>query len=295
MRVAFAKRQNKERAKTMRGETYEEFVGKFKAKLTTDDCVTPEEVYDVIYRYLGREYPETFTEEAVENGLVIDPFFPGGDYKNYDYPEGVLVVANPPFSCLAKIVDFYNEKGIKYFLFAPALTALQLCNRRDNVTCIITGAHVIYQNCARVATAFVANFDTLYRVRIDGVLGEEIKQANAQKRHPHALNGKLALPRNMLSSASLHGLAKHGFRYNMPKDETAVLSYVGGYKGWKVYGAGCLMSDAVADGLYRKDAVARALRDSAKEAEIRHVEFTASELALLEKLNSAGHLGDEAE
>ena len=90
-RVAFAKRQNKERAKTMRGETYEEFVGKFKAKLTTDDCATPEEVYDVIYRYLGREYPETFTEEAVGSGLVVDPFVPGGDYKNYDCPDGVLL------------------------------------------------------------------------------------------------------------------------------------------------------------------------------------------------------------
>lgn len=38
------------------GETYEEFVDKFKPKLTTDDCYTPPEVYDVVASWAVKEY-----------------------------------------------------------------------------------------------------------------------------------------------------------------------------------------------------------------------------------------------
>ena len=38
------------------GETYEEFVGKFKPKLTTDDCYTPENVYETVKAWAIKEY-----------------------------------------------------------------------------------------------------------------------------------------------------------------------------------------------------------------------------------------------
>lgn len=38
------------------GETYEEFVDKFKPKLTTDDCYTPENVYETVKAWAIKEY-----------------------------------------------------------------------------------------------------------------------------------------------------------------------------------------------------------------------------------------------
>lgn len=34
------------------GETYEQFVEKFKPKKTTDDCMTPPEIYEVVCDYV---------------------------------------------------------------------------------------------------------------------------------------------------------------------------------------------------------------------------------------------------
>lgn len=98
------------------GETYEEFVEKFKPKKTTDDCYTPEPVYDAILEWVRNEY------NIGEDVPIIRPFYPGGDYEHHDYPEGCVVVDNPPFSILKAITDFYLEREIKFFLFAPGLT-----------------------------------------------------------------------------------------------------------------------------------------------------------------------------
>ena len=40
----------------MRGETYEEFVEKFKPKKTTDDCYTPQGIYEVIKDWVCEKY-----------------------------------------------------------------------------------------------------------------------------------------------------------------------------------------------------------------------------------------------
>ena len=52
------------------GETYEQFVDKFKPKLTTDDCYTPPEVYDVVARWAVKEY-------GWEDREIVRPFYPG--------------------------------------------------------------------------------------------------------------------------------------------------------------------------------------------------------------------------
>ena len=90
------------------GETYEEFVDKFKPKRTTDDCYTPEGIYDVVRDYVIEKYD-------LQGRPVIRPFWPGGDYEKFDYPEDCVVIDNPPFSILARILDFYAEKKIEFF------------------------------------------------------------------------------------------------------------------------------------------------------------------------------------
>lgn len=74
---------------------YDGFVEKFKPKKTTDDCYTPTEVYDVVLKHVREKY------NIADDVPIVRPFYSGGDYENYDYPEDCVVVDNPPFSIFA--------------------------------------------------------------------------------------------------------------------------------------------------------------------------------------------------
>ncbi|OZG51970.1 ParB-like nuclease [Pseudoscardovia suis] len=50
---------------------------------------------------------------------IVRPFWPGADYGRVEYPGGCVVVDNPPFSILSKIIRFYQAHGVRFFLFAP--------------------------------------------------------------------------------------------------------------------------------------------------------------------------------
>lgn len=78
---------------------YTDFVEKFKPKKTTDDCYTPELVYDAVAEWVAKEY-------GLDRECFVRPFWPGADYERESYPEGCVVVDNPPFSILSKILAF---------------------------------------------------------------------------------------------------------------------------------------------------------------------------------------------
>lgn len=80
---------------------YEGFVEKFKPKKTTDDCYTPDSVYDAILGWV-RENAD------IEGREIVRPFYPGGDYEHYDYPDGCVVIDNSPFSIISRIARFYT-------------------------------------------------------------------------------------------------------------------------------------------------------------------------------------------
>ena len=88
---------------------YAEFLEKFEEKHTSDDCFTPENIYEVVANYVSEKF-EVFRDNFVR------PFYPGGDYEHFDYPPGCVVVDNPPFSILSKICRFYQQNNIKFFL-----------------------------------------------------------------------------------------------------------------------------------------------------------------------------------
>lgn len=69
---------------------YEAFVDKFKPKLTTDDCYTPPEVYEVVKNWACAKY-------GIDPAKIVRPFYPGGDYESFDYSGGAVVVDNPLF------------------------------------------------------------------------------------------------------------------------------------------------------------------------------------------------------
>ena len=131
-----------------RSEEYDAFVDKFKPKLTTDDCYTPQNIYETIRDWAVEHY-------GLQGAPVVRPFYPGGDYEHETYPDGCVVIDNPPFSILSQICRFYMERGIRFFLFAPALTLFSIAAGTCNylpMSCRIT-----YENGADVRTSFVTN------------------------------------------------------------------------------------------------------------------------------------------
>lgn len=132
-------------------EDYDAFLAKFEAKKTTDDCYTPRGVYEAVADYVFAAY------DLPDDTPIVRPFYPGGDYEHADYPEGCVVIDNPPFSLFAKIVDFYVANDIKFFIFCPALTAWQTIARRPGVTLVNTFVDVKYANGAIVRTSFATN------------------------------------------------------------------------------------------------------------------------------------------
>ena len=68
-------------------EEYQQFLEKFKQKKTTDDCYTPTEVYDAVAKWVSDTY-------NIDRRHFERPFYPGGDYKNAEYPKGCVVVDN---------------------------------------------------------------------------------------------------------------------------------------------------------------------------------------------------------
>lgn len=150
-----------------KSKTYDEFVNKFKPKLTTDDCYTPAPVYDAIKGWACPRY-------GINPDTIVRPFYPGGDYENFEYPAGCCVLDNPPFSILARIVDFYNARHINYFLFAPGLTCLQYAKRTN----IVIGGNIVYENGAYIATAFVTNLSGDILLECSPALTDAIVAAN---------------------------------------------------------------------------------------------------------------------
>lgn len=128
---------------------YEDFTEKFKPKKTTDDCYTPPAVYDAVLSWVKSTY-------NIGDRPIVRPFYPNGDFEYFDYPEGCVVVDNPPFSIYAKICRFYKARGIDFFLFGPHLT---LAVKDLDVTFIVTNTTITYANGARVNTGFVTNLD----------------------------------------------------------------------------------------------------------------------------------------
>ncbi len=150
-------------------ENYQAFVDKFKPKKTTDDCYTPEPVYNAVEKYVREHY-------GLQDATFVRPFYPGGDYERFDYPQRAVVVDNPPFSIFNQILAFYCKHGIQFFLFAPGL--LLGTPYKNQCTIVATGAKVIYENGAVVVTSFVTNLEPGVAIRSDPRLHDEVEKAS---------------------------------------------------------------------------------------------------------------------
>lgn len=174
------------------GESYDEFVSKFSKPRpkTTDECFTPQPVYDAVKAWAIKEF-------HLEGRPIIRPFWPDTDYTKWDaYPDGCVVIDNPPFSCITQIVRDYREHGIDFFLFAPALTLFSVDG--GNAKYVVSNSSITYENGAIVKTGFVTSLGR-WKVNCSSTLSAAIRQAQyklkskpVKLRDPHVLTSATA-------------------------------------------------------------------------------------------------------
>ena len=251
------------RTECSKKETYEDFVAKFDATAakTTDDCYTPQEVYNAVLNWVGERCD-------IAQKPIIRPFYPGGDYVNEKYPVNCVVVDNPPFSILSRIVRFFLAHEIDFFLFAPALTLFSTARKAD-VSYIVTDSTVVYANGAKVCTAFISNLFPGKRVIIAKTLKDAI--AGAQQKDSHSLP-IYELPPNVITAARLNKIVDAG-DWVIPATEAHSVAKIDNMKQG-LFGCGFLVSDSQA-------------AQAAQAAQARIYELSSKERAIVEKLNNS--------
>ena len=223
---------------------YEGFVGKFEPKKTTDDCYTPPGVYDAVAAYVERRY-------GVGPADMVRPFFPGGDYRGFDYPEGCCVVDNPPFSILSEIVGFYVSQQVPFFLFAPALTCFNVLRQGiGKVTALACSVPVTYANGAVVSTSFLTSLSPSIACESCPDLRDAVEGASAALGKGKAALPKYEFPADVLTSARLGWMSGHGATFSVRADECAFICNLdamraAGKSG--IFGGGLLLSSHAAE------------------------------------------------
>ena len=218
------------------------FVDKFKPKLTTDDCYTPPIVYDAIRDWVCKKH-------GIDPAQIVRPFYPGGDYERFDYPNGCIVLDNPPFSILAKICKFYLNRQISFFLFSPSLTTFSVREIATKMNHIVCDADITYENGANVRTSFVTNLYKDIVAQSEPDLHRIVKKANeenisARKRELP----KYAYPDEVLTAAMLQRYSKYGIKFVVRKEDCVHISALEAQRKAKktVFGGGLLLSEKAA-------------------------------------------------
>ena len=220
-------------------EEYQEFLKKFEAKKTTDDCYTPDNIYDAVRDWVAEEY-------EIGNAAIVRPFYPGGDYKSEEYPSGCVVIDNPPFSIISEICEWYTNKKIRFFLFAPTLTLLGIM--RGSANYVVCGCGVVYENGASVNTSFVTNMGNK-KIVASADLREILDGENKKnlKKLPRELP-KYSYPDEVLTATMLCYMAAHGVSFEISERDAHFIRALDAQKasGKGLFGSGFLLSEKAA-------------------------------------------------
>ena len=223
-------------------EEYQAFLDKFVPKKTTDDCYTPDLVYEAVAQWVANEY-------HVAPRHFVRPFYPGGDYQREQYLPDAIVVDNPPFSILSEIIRFYMQKGIRFFLFGPTLTLFS-SSSSSLVTAIPTAATVVYENGASVNTSFITNLeDPSIRLRSAPTLYRAVTAAVEETLRAKRVElPKYAYPDNVVTSAFVARLSRYGIDFSVSRAESVSIDALDAQKeqGRTIYGKGYLVSERAA-------------------------------------------------
>ena len=220
-------------------EEYQEFLEKFKQKKTTDDCYTPGNVYDIVRDWAVREY-------GLQGCKIVRPFYPGGDYTREEYPDGCVVIDNPPFSILSEICKYYDERSIRFFLFAPHLTLFSAGSGAFHY--VVAYCKIRYENGAIVSTSFVTNMGE-DKIRTASELHDSILVANAENIKKDAVElPKYDYPIHVTTAARLGYIVSHGQDLRVNEAEACFIRQLDAMKeaGKAIYGGGFLLSEKAA-------------------------------------------------
>ena len=252
-------------------ETYEEFVEKFKPKKTTDDCYTPANVYNAVLGYCVEKY-------GINSSDVVRPFYPGGDYERFEYKSESVVVDNPPFSILSKIIDFYVKNEIKFFLFAPTLTIFGACSGRP-VCAIVVDCDITYENGAKVNTSFITNMEREIIARSDPELYKLISEEDAKNAKPVKQCAKYKYPSNIVMASNIAKLSRVGIDFKINRNEALIIGRMDEQKKIKkeMFGKGLIVSDDVAEEAKRK-------AEEAKLNDLIYLKFSERERKIIDEL-----------
>ena len=253
-------------------EEYNEFLDKFEPKKTTDDCYTPEVVYNAVADWVASEY-------GVKKKDFVRPFYPGGDYQKEKYNPGAVVVDNPPFSILAEIVNFYAERGIKFFLFAPTLTLFSSSSSSACSLCI--GVAVTYENGANVNTSFLTNMESECRLRSAPSLYMAVKEANnANLKEMHKELPKYSFPDYVITSTRCAQFSRYGVDFRVGVNESKHIRALDAQKekDKAVFGSAYLLSEA------KKQEKEKAEREKAEREKAERWELSEREMEIVRQL-----------
>ena len=222
-------------------EEYQAFLEKFQLKKTTDDCYTPEPVYEAVAQWVSVTY-------KLDRAKFVRPFYPGGDYEAERYAKDAVVVDNPPFSILSEILNFYKEKGVKFFLFAPTLTLFSSSSSSSS-TALPCGVAVTYENGASVNTSFLTNLeDKAVRLRSAPSLYKAVKEGNDQNlRELHKELPRYSYDHHIITAPWVGALSRLGIPFSVPVSESEPISHLDAQKesGKAIYGKGYIVGDRV--------------------------------------------------
>ena len=217
---------------------YEAFVEKFKPKKTTDDCYTPDNIYEAVAGWVAEEY-------GVDRGAMVRPFWPGRDFETEKYADGCCVVDNPPFSLRAKIVAFYMMHGIRFFLFSPSLTLL---TGREDVCHIVTDTDITYANGAVVRTAFVTNLDACILRTAPELRRRIVEQDEINRKAGKVELPKYTYPDAVLTAAIAQRWAHYGVDFRLERGDAVFIRALDAQRaaGKAIFGGGLLLSERAA-------------------------------------------------
>lgn len=219
---------NQHRASQQGGkaETIEEWEQKLKKKTATDDCMTPPAVYSAVVAWAVNRY-------GYQGRPIVRPFWPGKDYKTMAYPEGCVVIDNPPFSIMSELLRFYTARGIDYFLFANGMTVLG-CPCKSHV---IVGTQIIYDNALVLNTAFVSSQGPLIEVspELADAIDTAQQKAKTTPKKPYKFDP------HIISIGKLLQIARRGEAYTCERGHFVRKLDAGPPGG--IYGAGFIVGD----------------------------------------------------
>ena len=223
-------------------EEYRAFVEKFKPKKTTDDCYTPEPIYEVVKNWACDRY-------HIDPSAIVRPFWPGSDYQAFDYQQGCVVLDNPPFSILRDIVEWYLKNNIHFFLFMPSLTGLHLGG--EKCCKIYVSGKIIYENGANVNTSFITNLDGENVAMSEPTLRRLIDECSEKLKRQSGIVKTLPTyeyPMNVLTAARCDHYSRHGVEFAVKRGQSLFIRSLDEMRKAKkeIWGGGLLLSTAAA-------------------------------------------------